>query len=199
MRSLSVWFVLVSLLVTPALAQSGTPGGSAQSLAVFVEGLPSAGGRIIVALPLDAVAVREIQNATHVTLRLGPRRFVFAVAKIASVGMPVGSTLVRLRDGSRTLFAAAGLLFEAVAGKRDLVLLTQGTLSAGVVTAMIPLDRGQGPARVATQGASQATIFQGGRETTVVLEPGRTGPTLVVDGSERESECRLCDGMGGMP
>ncbi len=197
MRYLVSGLLLVSLLAAPTLAQPGPAAPSASVLAVLVDGNPNAGGRILAVAPLGTPASGEIQNASHIVLRIGARRFVFAIGQVAPVASPVGSTLVRLRDGTRPLFEMAALLSAALAGKTDLVILTQRTLDTGVVTAIVLLDPRSGG--VATEGATQATIFRGGRETTVVLEPERAGPMLVLDGSESESECRHCDGMGGMP
>ena len=198
MRYLIVGLVLVTLYPLPTLAQP-RPAAPAPVFAIFVDGNPNSGGRILAISPLAAPASDEIQSASHAVLRIGARRFVFTVGRVAPVGSLVGATRVRLRDESLALVDVAALLSEALTGKRDLVVLTQGTLDAGVVTAIAQLDIGSGPGRVAAQGATQATIFQAGRETTVVLESERAGPMLVLDGSERESECRHCDGMGGMP
>jgi hypothetical protein len=198
MRHLTLGLALLALGATPAFAQPGPAAPPASILVVLVDGNPNAGGAVLAVSPVEAPASREVQSASYTALRLGARRFVFAIEQVAPVGSPVGSTLVRLREGRRPLFEVAALLSAALAGRTNLVILTQGTLVTGVVTAVVPLDP-QGGGRVATGGATQATIFQGGQETTVVIERGRAGPSLVVDGSERGSECRFCDGMGGMP
>lgn len=199
MRHLILGLVLVSLLAAPTVAQLAPAGPFASVLAVLVDGNPNAGGRILAITPLEAPASADLSAATYVTLRIGTRRFVFAIGRAAPVGSPVGASLVRLRSGNRTLSEAAVLLSAALTGKIALALLTEGTLDAGVVTAIVSLDPGGGLARVATEGATQATIFRDGQETTMAIGPGRTGPTLVLDGSEGESKCRHCDGMGGMP
>jgi len=200
MRHFFIGVLLVSLLAAHAFAQPGQPSTSAVVLAVLVDGNPQAGGKILAVTPLDAPATTQVQSATHATLRIGARRFVFAVARVATVGSPVGSSFVRLRDGSQPLVNVAALLSAALVGGTDLAILTQGTLETGVVTAIVPLDSGRGPVRVATDGVTQATIFRGGRETVVSVEPGRAGhPMLVLDGSEGESECRLCEGAGAAP
>lgn len=201
MRHLISGLLLVSLLAEPTTAQPGpTATPPTLVLAVLVEGSPNAGGKILSVSPLETPASADVQSATYATLRIGTRRFVFAIGRVAPIRSAVGSTLVRLRDGSRSLFEVAAVLSEALAGKRDLVLLTQGTLNTGVVVAIVPLSSGSGSARVAAEEATQATILLSSRETSVTIGPSGGGlPMLALDGSEGGPECRFCEGAGGAP
>ena len=194
MRYFVLGFVLVSLLAAPANAQPGSAAMPATSVwAVLVDA--DARGRILAVAQLEAPASEGVQGATHAALRIGPRRVVFAVARVATVGSPIGSTLVRLRGGSLPVSEVVALIVAALAGKTDLAILTQGTLETGIVTAIAPLL--SEPLQVSTDGATQATIIRGGQETTVAVGAGRAGPTRVPDGSEGGRECRFCEGMGG--
>ncbi len=198
MRCLLAWILLVGMLAAPALSQplSAAP---AQILAVLIDGNPSAGGQIIAVMALNAPATSEVQSATYASLRIGTRRFVFTVARVAGVGTPAGSTLVQLRDGNRSLSEVAQLLVEALSGKTDLVVLTRGPIDTGVVTGIVLLSSGRESVRVAAEGATHATLFRGSRETTVVVDTGTTSPMLVSDDSEGERQCRFCEGMDPAP
>ncbi len=150
MRYFISGFVIVSLLAAPTSAQLGSAMTARSVWAVLVDA--DASGRILAVAQLEAPASGEVQGATHATVRIGPRRFVFAVARVATVGSPIGSTLVRLRDGSRPLSEVAALIAATLAGKTDLAILTKGTLETGIVTAIVPLL--SGPLQVSTDGAN---------------------------------------------
>lgn len=188
--------LLAALLLLPGSAESRPASHSTQVRVALFEGNPLSGGKVLRVAPLDTVAGSVERRALYAALHIGPRRFLFAVARPAGAGTPLGLMVVSLRDGNRTLFETVRLLEAALAGHVDLVVLTLGRPEAGVVTAIVPLPAGTEPGAVSTEGASHSLVLRKGQETTTAVGPERPGPTMVRDGSSEEERCRFCQGGG---
>jgi hypothetical protein len=108
---------LAAILAAPALADHA--GGathpaqrpalsvSTQTHVFLLTGHPARGGRIIAVTRLDAAITADLQAATHAEVRYGTRGFVFAIARLAADGQAVGTSLVAVNGGTRTLKVAS--------------------------------------------------------------------------------------------
>lgn len=128
MRVVLAAALMAIVLVAPALAdhQGAAAHPSLQSPVFLMSGHPARDGRIIAVTRLDASATAEMQAATHGEVRVGTQGFVFAIARIASEGQQVGTTLMTVNGSTKSMNEVAAQLRAAALGRATLVVFTDG-------------------------------------------------------------------------
>ena len=139
---------------------------------VFLMASGEGGMRPIVAVadlgtPVSAeLAARGI---THVRLQSGTSGHVFAVARLAPAGQPIGNTMVQINGQTMTLAELSARLEAARRGEEDVVLFTTGPTTDAVVVGMTRLPVTDLSARVGFTGATHAMVILRGQPRVFVI------------------------------
>jgi hypothetical protein len=192
---------LVVLLAVPAAAQSAQAESTVQATVIFYSAAPAAGGRVVATSSLNAAATADTEGARYANLRVRTASFIFAVAKAAARGHPVGETTVRLNGTTRTLASIAADLQAGFAGTTAVLVFTKVTGSStqsGEAVAVVNTSNTAASASIDISGATHVTLVAEGEVQmfTIVRSGATLGSIQIQANGEVQSSIGAAAGNG---